>query len=173
MPTLCKVSCRCVVGLMLFEHFLCRICPTIIWVCVQFFPGSCGEFRRGVCVCKDTWHLCGGCLCNPASWNYSSDGAAAPTPAMPANLQQAASAQRECTKVSLPTVMPAPPFLLSSCRRPLLESGTDLFSSSSRDSSGTLHITHCKVINTCLLLGYRNETWPETWIVVNEDLTWY
>lgn len=133
MPTLCKVSCRRVVGLMLFEQLLCRICPTIIWVRVQHLPGSSGESQeRSVCICKDTWHVCAGCLCNPASWSYSSDGAAAPTPAMPAHLKQVASAQRECTKVSLHAVMPAPPFLLSSCCRLLLESETDLSFSSRR-----------------------------------------
>ena len=52
-------------------------------------------------ICKGTWLLCGHCLCDPASWSYSSGRAAAPTPAMPGNLKQIASAQRECTKVSL------------------------------------------------------------------------
>lgn len=112
MPIFCKVSCRCVVGFLnptLFEQFLCRICPTMIWVLVQHFPGSSGESQeRGVCM-QGHMALVWGLFVQSSQWSSSSDGAAASTPAMPANLRQAASAQRECTKVSLHTVMPAPP----------------------------------------------------------------
>lgn len=128
MQTHCKMSCRCVGSLTLFEWLLCRIYSAIIWVHAQCVHGSSSEsHKRTVHICKGTWLLGGNCLCqpSPASWSYGSDRATAPTPAMPGNFKQIARAQRECTEVSLPTATPASPFLymLSSCHRPLLEKG--------------------------------------------------
>lgn len=166
-----------------FERLLCRIYSSIIWVHVQHVHGSSSESQeRTVHICKGTWLLRGNSLCNPASWSYSSDQAAVHTPAMPGNLKQIASAQRECAKVSLHTVTPASPFLLyalllsqAPVGKGVVISPFQIAEVSIWDCAGILkYVTHCRITNTCFILGDKNETWLENWIVVNEeDLAWY
>lgn len=56
--THCKVFCKHIVGLTLFELLLCRISFTIIWVCVQHVQGSSHVSQeRTVPICKDAWLL--------------------------------------------------------------------------------------------------------------------
>lgn len=60
MQTCCKVSCGCVVGLMLFEWFMCRVYSTVMWVHVHHSHGSSSESQeRTVHICKGiyAWQL--------------------------------------------------------------------------------------------------------------------
>lgn len=116
----------------LFKQFLCRICPSIIWVCLQHFPGSSGESQeRSVGGRTPGTGVGAVCAIQPAGgqfwWNCCFHST---HPCKPQTSSQCSEGMHK----SVHTCSDA----CSSCDEPLLENGTDRSFSSSRCFHGIL-----------------------------------